>query len=98
MPNRISAAKHNDLTPGSCVTVPLPAQQALIDQVQKGLLEIDAGGNSMGILLVGPSGTGKTTAIDLVSERYPPYVDGVQRCFPCCRISAASKGDKVSVA
>lgn len=69
----------------------LPFQQQLLDQVQKALMEIDAGGNSKGILVVGPSGTGKTTAMDLLAKLHPPYVDGVQRCVPCCRIPAAAQ-------
>lgn len=76
----------------------LPAQQSLLEQVQKGLREIDAGGNSRGILVAGPSGTGKTTAMDLVSSLFLPYADGIQRCVPCCRVSAAAKSDTSSVA
>lgn len=75
----------------------LPWQQRLLDQVSKGLAEIDTGGNSVGILLSGPSGTGKTALLDELSGAYPPYVEGIQRCFPCCRVSALAKSETTSV-
>lgn len=80
------------------VQVLLPEQQLLVDQVEKALAEIRSGSNSKGILVSGPSGTGKTTAMDLIAESRPPRLDGVQRCVPCCRISAMSQGDTKSVA
>lgn len=93
MGNRAAEVRSIDAATATAVgiTHELPFQQELIDQVQKALLEIDAGGSSKGIVLVGPSGTGKTTAIDLIASLYAPYVDGVQRCVPCCRITAAAQ-------
>lgn len=75
----------------------LPAQRRLLDQVTKALTEIDLGGNSRGILVSGPSGTGKTTALDLVAKLPLPRVAGPQRSVPCCRIDAQAGIDTTSV-
>jgi len=80
----------------------LPPQERLLDQVQKALEEIEHGGTSRGILMSGPSGTGKTTAMDLVANlvaKLPLSKDpGIQRCIPCCRIEAKARSDAASVA
>jgi len=80
------------------IPVLLPPQQRLLDQVQKALAEIDHGGSSRGILMSGPSGTGKTTAMDLVAKLPLPRGTGPQRCVPCCRIEAKARSDTSSVA
>jgi TniB protein len=75
----------------------LPFQQDLIDQVGTALDEIQAGGNSQGILLIGASGSGKTHGLDQVASRYPPTVDDYQMIMPCCRLSVPAKADAKAV-
>lgn len=84
--------------PGGASLAELPEQKLLLDQVEVALEEIHAGGNSKGILFTGPSGTGKTTALDLVAALRLPHVDGVQRRVPCCRIASSSHGDMAAIA
>jgi len=70
----------------------------LLDEVAMSLGEISAGSNSKGILFTGPSGTGKTTALDMVVSDFLPYVEGVQRRVPCCRVAAKAESNMKSVA
>ena len=76
----------------------LPFQQQLIHQVEMGLAEIEAGGNSVGILLIGPSGSGKTHALDQIAVRHPPSYVGFQPLSPCCRIAVTSQADASATA
>lgn len=76
----------------------LPFQRHLIDEAEICLAEIDAGGNSHGILLIGESGAGKTHALDVLAHLYPPYTQGSQPKTPCCRVGAPAKADAGTVA
>ncbi|MGN8002348.1 TniB family NTP-binding protein [Acidovorax sp. 22279] len=81
----------------------LAFQQTLIDQVDIALDEVEAGKNSHGILLVGPSGTGKTHSIDVVCERVQARprensISPYQPTSPVCRYSAGAKADASSTA
>jgi hypothetical protein len=63
----------------------LPFQHKLVKAVETALYEIDRGGNSQGILLIGPPGSGKTHGLDEVARGYPPSIDGDQPKVTCCR-------------
>lgn len=76
----------------------LPFQQRLIDQVTVALEEINAGGNSQGILLIGASGSGKTHGLDEVAKQYAPKMEGYQPQRPCCRISVTAQADASATA
>lgn len=77
----------------------LPFQQRLLDQIDMSLEEIEAGGNSQGILLIGGSGTGKSHALELVVSRYGTVrMEGYQRINACCRVAAATKADAATTA
>jgi len=75
----------------------LPFQAALLEEVKLGLEETRLGRNSIGILLLGESGTGKTHAADLLVDLFRPYRDGVQMMTPCLRLDANAIGGKESV-
>jgi len=77
----------------------LPFQQRLLDQIDMSLEEIEGGGNSQGILLIGASGTGKSHALELVVNRYGAVrMEGYQRINACCRVAAATKADAATTA
>lgn len=68
----------------------LPHQQQLISSVELALEEIKLGGNSHGMLYIGPTGIGKTHGVDRLAERYPVYQVGAQTIQPCLRINTQS--------
>lgn len=81
----------------------LAFQQNLIDQVDIALDEVEGGKNSHGILLVGPSGTGKTHGLDVVCERVEarPWEKSISQYQPTsavCRYSAGAKADASTTA
>lgn len=72
----------------------LPFQQHLLDQVDMALEEIQGGGTSQGILLIGASGTGKSHALDLIVNRHGAVrMEGYQRTTTCCRVNTTAKAD-----
>lgn len=83
----------NDVPPSPGAPYLLPFQAELIERVELALEEINAGGNSQGILLIGDTGTGKTTGYDEIAKRYPPRVEGVQIITPCVRVALPTKAD-----
>jgi DNA polymerase III delta prime subunit len=76
----------------------LPYQQRVLEEVSIALKQIARGGNSQGMALYGPSGTGKTTTLDHLASSYKNYQDGYQRRVPLCRVPVLSRGDAYSIA
>lgn len=77
----------------------LPFQQRLLEQIDLALEEVNAGGNSQGILLIGASGTGKSHGLDMAANLYErPQRDGYQRITPLIRVSASTKADAYTTA
>src|SRR5690349_22934684 len=68
----------------------IPYQQELLDRVRDAVAEVEAGGNSKGILLVGPPGTGKTHGIDTLAQLYPQGLCGDQRVTQIVRIDTSA--------
>jgi energy-coupling factor transporter ATP-binding protein EcfA2 len=75
----------------------LSYQRQLCDQLALAIAEICAGGNSIGVLLLGASGSGKTTTFDALQRRnLESIVDG-QPVSPMCRIQVPTSGDATSI-
>ena len=69
----------------------LPFQKRLCEEVALGLEGTERGGNSVGIILRGESGSGKTHAIDLAVRSLPPrHTVGAQVITPCIRLDAGA--------
>jgi hypothetical protein len=69
----------------------LPFQKRLCEEVALGLESTERGGNSVGIILRGGSGRGKTHAIDLAIRSLPPrHRVGAQVITPCIRLDASA--------
>ena len=69
----------------------LPFQKRLCEEVALGLEGTERGGNSVGIILRGGSGRGKTHAIDLAIRSLPPrHRVGAQVITPCIRLDASA--------
>lgn len=75
----------------------LPFQDELFDAVKFGFEETEQGGNSVGILLLGESGSGKTHAADLLAKSHKQYTDGNQIVTPCLRINVSAIGGNDSI-
>lgn len=76
----------------------LPFQTQLREQVLLALEETSNGSNSVGILLIGDSGTGKTHGLDIIAGLREPYRDGDQLCIPCFRIDARTASEHRAIA
>lgn len=74
----------------------LPFQAQLVDRAALAVSEVAAGGESQGILLIGPSGVGKTHALDLLAQRYAASTAGAQRVTPCVRLQMSAKTSAAS--
>lgn len=69
----------------------LPFQKRLCEEVALGLENTERGGNTVGIILRGESGTGKTHAIDLAVRSLPSrHTVGPQVITPCIRLDAGA--------
>lgn len=75
----------------------LPFQTELTDAVKSGLEETEHGGNSVGVLTIGESGSGKTYANDMLAEYWEPYKDGEQLITPCLRLNVSAIGGSDSI-
>jgi hypothetical protein len=75
----------------------LPFQTELSDAVKSGLEETEHGGNSVGILTLGESGSGKTYANDLLANCWKPNKDGEQLITPCLRLNVSAIGGNDSI-
>lgn len=62
------------------------------------LEETASGGSSVGILLIGDSGTGKTHGLDIVAGLRQPYTEEAQLCIPCIRIDARTASEHRAIA
>lgn len=68
-----------------------PFQKRLCEEVALGLESTERGGNSVGLIVPGESGTGKTHAMDLVVGSLPPrHQVGDQVITPCIRLDAGA--------
>jgi len=85
--------KNDDDAPLPDTPYLLPFQVELIEKVELALEEIKASGKSQGILLLGETGTGKTTASDEIARRYPSRIDGVQLVTSVVRIALSTGAD-----
>jgi hypothetical protein len=75
----------------------LPFQIELSDAVKSGLEETEHGGNSVGILTLGESGSGKTYANDMLANCWESYTDGAQLISPCLRLNVSAIGGTDSI-
>lgn len=75
----------------------LPFQTELSDAVKSGLEETEHGGNSVGILVLGDSGSGKTYANDMLANCWEPYKVGEQLITPCLRLNVSAIGGTDSI-
>jgi hypothetical protein len=75
----------------------LSYQRQLCDQLALAIARVLSGGNSVGMLLLGASGSGKTTALDAAEKRYPELIVDGQPTSPMCRIQVPTSGDPTSI-
>jgi hypothetical protein len=70
-----------------------PYQLRLVKEVELAHQEVEASGTSKGIVLIGPSGAGKTHAFDFLSRRFAPSTRDGRRIIPCFRHAVAANAD-----